>query len=93
MVLGFVILYRLEKLDSEKAREAKEKWEEFVKNKWPSEIKLIGDYHHAFGSDFNGFLFVEAPSFESFERFYRIFRDYTRWYLTGTYIVIGVKEE
>lgn len=93
MVLGFVILYRLEKLDPEKAKEARLKWKDFVKNKWPPEIKLIGDYHHAFGSDFNGFLFVEAPDFNTFEKFYKIFRDYTRWYLAGTYTVIGIKEE
>jgi len=50
-------------MDEEKAKKAKKFWTIFSKDDWPSDIKIIGDYRHAWGSDWNGFLVIEAEPF------------------------------
>lgn len=92
LALGFIILYRLKELTADQVRMAKERWETFKAEMWPEEVKLLGEYDHAYGSDYNGFLIVEAPTFEKFQEFYKKFRDYTRWYVKGTRTIVGVSE-
>jgi hypothetical protein len=92
MTLGFIILYRLKELTSDQVNMARQRWSKFKSEMWPSDVKLLGEYGHAYGSDYNGFFLVEAPTFEKFQEFYSKFRDYTRWYVQSTKTITGVKE-
>jgi hypothetical protein len=93
MSLGFVVFFRLKELSPEQAQEARKKWLDYKKNKWPKTVKLIGEYDHAYGSDFNGFVVIETPDFETFASFYPQLRENTRWYVSATTTVTGVKRE
>jgi len=92
MTLGFVILYKLKELTTDQVNMAREKWNKFKAEMWPDDIKLLGEYGHAYGSDYNGFFIIEASSFDKFQEFCSKFRDYTRWYVESTRTIIGVKE-
>lgn len=93
MTYGFVVFYRFHLMKEEDAKKAREFWAEYIKEEWPKEINLLGDYRHAWGSEWNGFLLLETKNPQSFFEFWPLFRDKTRWYVENTRTVIGLKRE
>ena len=59
--------------------------------KWPEELRIIGDYRFAWGTEWNGFLVLETDNPELFFNFWPRFRNKTRWYVDNTKTVIGLK--
>ncbi len=93
MTFAFIVYYRFVKMDAEKASKAKEFWREFVKNNWPEELTIVGDYRYAWGTEWNGFLVLESKEPRLFFDFWPRFREKTRWYLDNTRTIIGVKRD
>jgi hypothetical protein len=91
MTLGFIIFYRVKDLSPKELADSEKKWEDYKKNKWLKSVKLIGEYAHAFGIGYNGFMVLEVPDYDAFLKFYNDFRDTTRWYVTETRTITGVK--
>jgi hypothetical protein len=93
MTYGFIVFYRFQLLTPEQAGKAKEFWDEFGKGRWPEQLKLIGDYKHAWGSDWSGFLLIETEDPQSFFEFWPIFRDKTRFYIENTRTIVAIKRD
>ncbi len=93
MSYGFIVFYRFQLMTPEQAGKAKEFWDEFGKGSWPEHLKLIGDYKHAWGSDWSGFLLIETEDPQSFFEFWPIFRDKTRWYIENTRTIVAIKRD
>ena len=93
MTYGFIVFYRFQLMTPEQAGKAKEFWDEFGKGSWPEHLKLIGDYKHAWGSDWSGFLLIETDDPQSFFKFWPIFRDKTRWYIENTRTIVAIKRD
>lgn len=74
-------------------KKAREFWSNYIKEEWPDDIRLLGDYRHAWGSEWNGFLLLESENPQAFFEFWPFFRDKTRWYVENTRTVIGLKRE
>lgn len=77
----------------EQAGEARQFWSEFSKDDWPKDLRIVGDYSYAWGTEWNGFLLIETEKPELFFEFWPRLRDKTRWYITNTRTVIGIKRE
>jgi hypothetical protein len=58
-----------------------------LKNSLPSGIELIGEYDHAWGTEYNGFLLFEAESSDSFLEWWSNFKDKVRWYVEKTHTI------
>jgi hypothetical protein len=52
-------------MSKEEAQKAKEEWQN-LKNGLPSSIELVGEYTHAWGTEYSGFLLSESNSADSF---------------------------
>jgi len=91
MTFAFLVYYRFTKMTPEQAAKAKEFWSDFSKNDWPKDLRIIGDYRYAWGTEWNGFLVLESESPEYFFTFWPRFREKTRWYIDNTKTVIGQK--
>ncbi len=91
-MLGVVILYKLKTpMSEEEVKKAKEEWEKF-KNSLGGGVRIIGEYAHAWGTHYNGFILLEASNFDAFQSFWKKFRDTTRWYAIETHTIFGEKE-
>ncbi|MBC7080876.1 MAG: hypothetical protein H5T44_01290 [Thermoplasmatales archaeon] len=91
-MIGIVILYKLKTpMSKAEVKKAKEEWEKFKKS-IKKDVKLIGEYAHAWGTSYNGFMLMEAKSFDAFQKFWGEFRDVTRWYAIETHTIFGEKE-
>lgn len=93
MTYAFIVFYRFHVMTPEEVGKAREFWSEFSTKSWPENLKIIGDYKHAWGTDWNGFLVLETEEPQSFFEFWPIFRNKTRWYIVNTRTVIAVKRE
>ena len=78
-------------MSSEEAKQAKEFWLNLTKEEWPDDIHIVGDYRHAWGTEWNGFLLMETNNPERFFEFWPRLRDKTRWFIENTRTVIGLK--
>jgi hypothetical protein len=91
-VIGVVILYKLKTpMSKEEVKKAREEWNKFKKS-MTKDVKLIGEYAHAWGTSYNGFMIMEAKSFDAFQKFWEKFRNVTRWYAIETHTIFGEKE-
>ena len=54
---AFLVFYRFKTMSKEEAQKAKEEWQN-LKNGLPSGIELVGEYTHAWGTEYNGFLYL-----------------------------------
>ncbi len=91
MTYAFCVFYRFRLLSPEESEKAREFWKVFSKEDWPQELKIIGDYSFAWGTEWNGFLLIESENAEMFFQFWPRFREKTRWYIENTRTVIGKK--
>jgi hypothetical protein len=61
----FLVFYRFKAMTKEEKQKTENKWHQ-LKNSLPSGIELVGEYGHAWGTKYNGFLLFEAESSDSF---------------------------
>jgi len=47
----------------------------------------VGEYDHAWGIEYNGFLLFEADSSDSFLEWWSNFKDKVRWYIEQTHTI------
>ena len=57
----FLVFYRFKTMSNDDAQKANTEWHE-LKNSLPSGIELVGEYDHAWGIEYNGFLLFESDS-------------------------------
>jgi hypothetical protein len=55
----FLVFYRFKTMSKEDTEKANIEWHE-LKNSLPSGVELVGEYDHAWGTEYNGFLLFEA---------------------------------
>lgn len=90
MVWGFLVFYRLKELTKKEAEKARKDWEAF-KKKLPKKINIVGEYDHAWGTDYNGFFIIETEDSDEFFRWWPKFKEQVRWYTTSTKTIVGEK--
>jgi hypothetical protein len=86
----YFVLYKLKELNPEEEERARNEWEK-ITEEWPPEVRLIGVYDHAWGTEYNGIMVLESESMDSFTRFWKWFRDKVRWYVPETRTIIAMK--
>ncbi|MEM3480856.1 MAG: hypothetical protein QW576_04130, partial [Candidatus Korarchaeum sp.] len=69
----YLVLYKLKELSREEEEKARMQWEDMMRE-WPPEVRLIGVYDHAWGTEYNGVMILESDSMDSFTRFWKWFR-------------------
>ncbi|RDD53943.1 MAG: hypothetical protein BA066_01720 [Candidatus Korarchaeota archaeon NZ13-K] len=86
----YIVLYKLKELSRDEEERARMQWEDLMRE-WPPEVRLIGVYDHAWGTEYNGVMILESDSMDSFTRFWKWFRDKVRWYVPETRTIIATK--
>ena len=85
---AFLVFYRFKAMNKEETQKAKDEWNR-LKNGLPSGIELVGEYIHAWGTEYNGFLLFEADSADSFLDWWTKFKDTIRWYVEETHTIVA----
>jgi hypothetical protein len=85
---AFLVFYLFKAMTKEETQKANDEWHE-LKNNLPSGIELIGEYTHAWGTEYNGFLLFEADSADSFLDWWSKFKDTIRWYVEQTHTIVA----
>jgi hypothetical protein len=75
-------------MTSEEQKKSNDEWNE-LKNTLPQGIELIGEYVHAWGTEYNGFLLFQAETSDSFFDWWSGFKDSIRWYVDRTHTIIA----
>ena len=88
-----VVFYRYKKLSEEEERRVAEEWKRLKEEFGRFGVRLLSNNSHAFGTDWNGFLVLEAEDFDDYVKFWRWFKDRVRWYIEATQTVVGVRRE
>ena len=57
----FLVFYRFKAMSKEEKQKAESDWSQ-LRNSLPSGIELVGEYIHAWGTEYNGFLLFEAEN-------------------------------
>jgi len=92
MVYTIIVFYRFKELTASQEEKARQEWNE-IKGQLPEGVSLISNNSHAFGTNWSGFLILEANDFESYVKFWKWFKDKIRWYVAETQTIIGIKRE
>ena len=88
-----IVFYQYRKLTKEEEERAQREWEELKKKFKDFGVRLVSNNVHAFGTEWNGFLIIEAEDFEDYVKFWKWLKDQIRWYINKTQTVIGVRRE
>jgi len=83
-----LVFYKFRPISSEEKDRADNEWNK-LKNTLPGEIELIGEYNHAWGTEYNGFLMFQTETSDSFFEWWSGFKDTIRWYVEKTYTIIA----
>ena len=86
MPATFLVFYRFRSMSPEDAKRSSQEWKE-LKNSLPSGIELMGEYDHAWGTEYNGFLIFESESSDLFLDWWSNFKDKVRWYVDETHTI------
>jgi hypothetical protein len=84
----FLVFYKFRARTSEEKKKSKDEWNQ-LKNTLPQGIELIGEYVHAWGTEYNGFLLFQAETSDSFFDWWSGFKASIRWYVDKTYTIIA----
>jgi hypothetical protein len=87
---GFLVFYRFKAMSDQEAQKASAEWGD-LKNSLPSNVRLAGEYIHAWGTEYNGFLIFEADNSDSFLDWWSGFKDKIRWYVDQTHTIVARK--
>ena len=72
----------------EETEKAKNQWNG-LKDTLPSGIESVGEYVRAWGTEYNGFLLLEAETADSFLDWWSKFKDTIRWYIEETHTIVA----
>ena len=86
MKTTFLVFYRFKTMSKDEAKKAGSGWHK-LKNSLPSGVRLTGEYDHAWGTDYNGFLLFEAENSDAFLDWWSSFKDKIRWYVAKTHTI------
>lgn len=86
----FLVFYKYRSMSKEEAQKSNQEWRE-LKNSLPGDVELIGEYNHAWGTEYNGFLLFETDKADSFLDWWSTFKDSIRWYVEKTYTITARK--
>lgn len=84
----FLVFYKFRAMTSEEKKKSTGEWNQ-LKNTLPQGIELIGEYVHAWGTEYNGFLLFQAETSDSFFDWWSDFKDSIRWYVDKTHTIIA----
>ena len=84
----FLVFYKFRAMTGEEQKKSNDEWNE-LKNTLPQGIELIGEYVHAWGTEYNGFLLFQAETSDSFFDWWSGFKDSIRWYVDRTHTIIA----
>ena len=90
MAATFLVFYQFKAMSKDEAQKANTEWRE-LKKSLPSSVKLVGEYDHAWGTEYNGFLLFEADNSDSFLDWWSSFKDNIRWYVAKTHTIVARK--
>lgn len=90
MVTTFLVFYKFKSMSKEEAKKANAQWND-IKKVLPSGVKLVGEYNHAWGTEYNGFLLFDAGSGDAFLNWWSSFKDKIRWYVDKTHTITARK--
>jgi hypothetical protein len=82
----FLVFYRFKSMNSDEAAKAKSEWND-LRNSLTSGIEFAGEYNHAWGTEYNGFLLFESESGDAFLDWWSKFKDNIRWYIEETHTI------
>jgi hypothetical protein len=86
MGTAFLVFYKYKSMTNEEAERAAKEWHD-LKSSLPDDVELIGEYDHAWGTEYNGFLIFEAEKSDSFLDWWATFKNSIRWYVEKTYTI------
>ena len=86
----FLVFYKFRSMTKEETMKANSEWSELRKS-LPSSVELIGEYNHAWGTEYNGFLLFQADNSDAFLDWWSSFKDKIRWYVERTYTITARK--
>ena len=84
----FLVFYRFKAMSDQEAQKSSAEWND-LKKSLPSEVRLAGEYIHAWGTEYNGFLLFEADNTNSFLDWWSSFKDKIRWYVDQTHTIVA----
>jgi hypothetical protein len=90
MVTAFLVFYQFKAMNKDEAEKANREWSE-LKKSLPSGLTLSGEYNHAWGTEYNGFLIFEVDNSDMFLNWWSGFKDKIRWYVTKTHTIVARK--
>ncbi len=90
MAATFLVFYRFKTMSNEDAKKANAEWRQ-LKNGLPKGLRLTGEYNHAWGTEYNGFLLFDADSTDLFLDWWSNFKDKIRWYVAKTHTIVARK--
>jgi hypothetical protein len=84
----FLVFYRFKSMSTDESQKANSEWHE-IKNSLPDGVELVGEYDHAWGTEYNGFLLFEADSSDLFLDWWSKFKDKVRWHVEQTHTIVA----
>jgi hypothetical protein len=75
-------------MSDQEAQKLSAEWND-LKKSLPSDVRLAGEYNHAWGTEYNGFLLFEADNTNSFLDWWSSFKDKIRWYVDQTHTIVA----
>lgn len=84
-----IMFFAYKELSEEEEEQAGKEWDELLE-KLPEGIEIT-TVDHAFGTEYNGFLIIEADDFQTYLRFWKSLKDDIRWYVSRTRTIIGIE--
>ncbi|MEM2856744.1 MAG: hypothetical protein QW416_06560 [Candidatus Nitrosocaldaceae archaeon] len=87
---AFLVFYQFKTMSKEEVERAKKEWDN-IKKSLPAGVELAGEYDHAWGSEYNGFLLFHASNTDTFLNWWPNFKDNIRWYVTKTHTIVAKK--
>ncbi|MCS6767169.1 MAG: DUF3303 family protein [Candidatus Nitrosocaldus sp.] len=90
MATAFLVLYQFKSMSNDEASKASREWNE-LKRSIPEGVRLVGEYVHAWGTEYNGFLIFESDDADKFLDWWPSFKDKIRWYVTKTHTIVARK--
>lgn len=86
----FLVFYKYKSMTKDESERASKEWSR-LKGSLPTDVELIGEYSHAWGTEYNGFLLFEAEKADSFFDWWSSFKDSIRWYVEETHTIVARK--
>ena len=86
----FLVFYRFKAMSDQEAQKSSAEWNDLKKSP-QSDVRLSGEYNHAWGNGYNGFLLFEADNTNSFLDWWSAFKDWIRWYVDQTHTIVARK--